>query len=127
MMGDAAFRASLRGHVAEDPEVPERWAVRHRPTAVQILCAVARAEGVTPASLVVSRRGRGVTTPARALAMYLCQEVAGMRLQAIADTFGLRSYAGAAASIRDFRRRVQADTALARRVTRLRRQFVDPA
>ena len=45
-------------------------------------------------------RGKGVISPARSVAMYMCQRAAGMKLAEIAEAFGLVSYASARATIR---------------------------
>lgn len=124
VLGAAAFRAALRRRSAADAEGARRRTGPRRPTANQVLRAVAEAEGVARNSLLVSRRGKASQGPGRAMAMYLCQEAGGMRLQAIADMFGLAGYAGAGGSIRAFRRRLREDAALARRVERLRRDLM---
>ena len=43
--------------------------------------------------------GKGVRSPARSVAMYLCQHAADMRLSEITEAFGLASYASAGSTI----------------------------
>ena len=47
------------------------------------------------------------------MAMYLCQEVGGLRLTAIAEQFGLAGYPGAGSAVRTFRQRLSSDVQLA--------------
>ena len=56
-----------------------------------------------------STRGRGVKSPARSVAMYLCQEVASKSLSEIAAGFNLASYASAGSSIRSVRLKLAED------------------
>ncbi len=51
--------------------------------------------GVEESQIWTSRRGRGVISPARSEAMYMCPRVGDMRLAEISDAFGLASYANA--------------------------------
>jgi hypothetical protein len=46
--------------------------------------------GVKAESLWLSKRGRAVDNPARAMTMYLCQREGGMKLSEIALQFGLK-------------------------------------
>jgi chromosomal replication initiation ATPase DnaA len=52
--------------------------------------------------------------------MYLCQEMGDMRLSAIAEVFGLTSYASAGATIRQLKARIQRDAALGETIARLK-------
>ncbi len=61
--------------------------------------------------------------PARPLAMYVCQRVDDKRLKEIADAFGLASCAGAGSTIRQIKRRIKKDSALARQIER---KLLDP-
>ncbi|HEV2331620.1 MAG TPA: transposase [Gammaproteobacteria bacterium] len=87
-------------------DVPDSRTIHKRPSLNKILGAVANRYAVSQASLRISTRGRGVKSPARAMAMYLCQEVAGMRLNEIAQAFALSGYASAGAAIRNMRKRL---------------------
>jgi chromosomal replication initiation ATPase DnaA len=112
VLGDRAFKAkTLAGHRAQ-VDLPELNAVRVRPTLAQIVSVTRRYYRVDRAQIWISTRGRGVTTPARAVAMYLCQQRADTRLAAIAEAFGLATYASAGASIRQLRERIATDKAL---------------
>lgn len=62
-------------------------------------------------------------TPARGMAMYLCQCEAGMKLRAIAQMFGLKHYASASSSIRQFEARVAQDRQLLHHMQRIKRDL----
>jgi len=65
--------------------------------------------GVAVDQLWRSTRGRGVKSPARSVAMYLCQEVASKSLSEIAAGFNLASYVSAGSSIRSVRLKLAED------------------
>ena len=108
ILGSEAFTERVLADRPEDPEVAELGRLRRRPTAAQILEAVARYYGVSVTDLKRPVRGRGVRTPARGMAMYLCQEQAGWTLRPIAQLFGLSASGSAGAAIRNVRMRVNA-------------------
>ena len=108
VLGDHAFRDRHATPTEADPEAAELKALRTRPSAEVIITRVAQAYGLEPADLLISRRGRAATSPARSVAMYLCQEVGQMKLAAIAVHFGLAGYASAGASIRLVRQKIEA-------------------
>ncbi len=113
ILGSADFRQAAVTNpatIARRAKVP----TPRRPTFSQVVKAVARYYGVPPATLHKSARGRGVATPARSLAMYICQEHGGETLAQIADQFGLAGYASAGATIRNLRNRMHEDKALRR-------------
>jgi putative transposase len=111
MLGDVDFR---RRAVANPAAIARRSGARppRRPTSNQVIRAVAAQYGVRPGTLLISARGRGVATPARSLAMYVCQEHGGETLARIAEHFGLAGYASAGATIRNLRNRLERDAAL---------------
>jgi chromosomal replication initiation ATPase DnaA len=94
------------------------------PTLSQIVQATCRHFEVPEAVIWQSRRGRGSRSRARSVAMYLCQEVGDMRLSAIAEVFGLTSYASAGATIRQLKARTERDAALAATIARLKCDLV---
>jgi len=94
------------------------------PTLSQIVQATCRHFEVQEAVIWQSRRGRGSRSRARSVAMYLCQEVGDMRLSAIAEVFGLTSYASAGATIRQLKARIECDAALGATIERLKCDLV---
>lgn len=108
ILGSEEFRERVLADRPEDPEVAELRHLRRRPTVDQILEAVARYYGVSVTDLKRPVRGRGVRTPARGMAMYLCQEQAGWTLGQIAQLFRLSASGSAGAAIRNVRARVNA-------------------
>lgn len=114
--GDTRFIKSMQR--ASERKQPAR-SKKVRPLFKDIVEKTARHYRITPGSVMVSTRGRGVETPARSVAMYLCQEVGGMTLQEIADRFELAGYASAGSTIRNVRLRIKDDEHLNNDVIRL--------
>jgi REP element-mobilizing transposase RayT len=104
VLGSERFRARIAHGLRPRREGP---ALKRRPARGRILKSVANHYGVSVPSLHRPTRGRGVRSPARSVAMYLCQEVGGMRLESIAREFGLSGYASAGATIRNVRQRLK--------------------
>jgi putative transposase len=75
----------------------------------QLVFLTANHYGVAADQLWRSTRGRGVKSPARSVAMYLCQEVASKSLSEIAAGFNLASYASEGSSIRSVRLKLAGD------------------
>ncbi len=113
ILGDKAFRAEVGQSVEVDPEIPAIDRLNPRPDFDSILAATADYYGISRKFLLQSTRGRGVQSPARSLAMYICQEKGDMRLAEIARKFGLSGYASAGATIRNVRRRLEDEAELA--------------
>jgi REP element-mobilizing transposase RayT len=111
ILGDDAFKRALRINQGAI-DLPELRHARLRPTADQIVIAVARRLAVDSKCIWTLRRGRQARNPARAMAMYLCQREGDMRLADIASRFGFKHYASAGASIRQFQKRLNADRKL---------------
>lgn len=101
ILGDESFKHRVLRNIVEHPDVPALRAARHRPAVSDIAKTVAHYYGVHPEALYQSVRGKGVKTPARSVAMYLCQARADMTLARIAEHFGLSRYASAGATIRN--------------------------
>ncbi|QKT03385.1 transposase [Ectothiorhodospiraceae bacterium 2226] len=123
ILGDEAFRARVLAGKAPDPDRPAVRAAQVRPSVDEIVAAVCRRMGVDEQEVWVGRRGRAVRTPARPLAMYLCQEVGGLTLAEIAERFGLSGYAGAGSSVRRIRGLLQNDAGLRKVAERVRRDL----
>ena len=113
VLGEAEFKANVLAGQALDIDRPELRAARTRPSLAQIVETTCRRFGVEEGEIWRVTRGKGVTSPARAVAMYLCQEHAAMRLSEIAELFGLASYASAGSGIRNLKRRLEEDAVLA--------------
>jgi chromosomal replication initiation ATPase DnaA len=79
--------------------------MRSLPSIEQIVLLTANHYGVAEDQLRRSTRGRGVKSPARSVAMYLCQEVASKSLSEIA----VASNASAGSSIRSVRLKLAED------------------
>ncbi len=112
ILGDNAFKQSIQEQLSRHPDVPGRRMGRFRPTVQHVLLVVSEYYDVTSESLLTSSRGRGVVSPARSVAMYLCQQRCSMKLAQIAAEFGLASYASAGSTIRNIRRRLKEDKQL---------------
>lgn len=111
VLGDKDFRARMLAKTAPSQEIPARQRRPNRPTIKQIIAAAAQYYGEAPSRLRQPIRGRGVRTPAKAVALYLGQEF-GYKLNELAGEFGLSSYASAGAAIRNLRQRLQDDPGL---------------
>jgi REP element-mobilizing transposase RayT len=118
ILGDEAFRARVLAGRTPDIDHPELRAARVYPSHTAIVAGVCRRFRLKEKDLYRSRRGRAAL-PARAVAMYLCQQQGGLRLAEVAEVFGLASYASASATIRLLKRRLQLDAALAKTVKRI--------
>lgn len=123
VLGSDAFRKKVLSGKSSDVDRPELKSASLRPTLKEIVTATCREFAVNQAMIWTSTRGRGVTSPARSVTMYLCQQIGDMRLSAIADTFGLASYASAGAVIRTTRSRITEDKALGDRVKAIIREL----
>ena len=99
-----------------DPEVPESKELLPKVEVEAIIDATACYYSVSNEKIYLPSRGRGVTTPARSVAMYLCQQTAGLPLKDIAARFGLAGYASAGSTIRLVRQRLTQDKVLSRDV-----------
>lgn len=111
VLGSESFKQTLKVP-SSAVDLPDLKRVRVRPTAEQIVESCARHFVVDKQTILVCKRGRRARNPARAMAMYLCQEEGTMRLADIANHFGLKHYASAGASIRQFRQRLRDDAGL---------------
>lgn len=119
ILGDESFVKRVLAGRPPASEVPEQRRAGPRPSAEQVLAAVAERFEVGIDSIRSSRRGRGALNLPRQAAMYLCQHSAGMPLARIAEAFGLSHYAGVASSIRNFKQRMSEDRPLATQVNTL--------
>ncbi len=112
ILGDDEFKQAVLAEVDPEPDVPESRIGRVRPGIEEIFTAVERYYEVSEKELLRTTRGRGVISPARAVAMYLSQQLSDKKLSEIAVHFGLAGYASAGASIRNFKVRLEKDKQL---------------
>ena len=95
ILGGDRFKAKVLAGGETDIDRPELRAARVLPSLQQIVGATCRCFGVEEAEIWRSRRGRGALSPARQVAMHLCQRIGDMRLSEIARIFKLSSYGSA--------------------------------
>ncbi|HET7370585.1 MAG TPA: transposase [Gammaproteobacteria bacterium] len=116
ILGDDEFKTRMLDGRSPDIDTPELKGARVKPSVDEIIDVTRRHFNVSVSEVMQSRRGRTSVSPARGVAMYLCQEIGMMTLAQIAETFDLASYASAGASIRQFNRKRQDNSALAKSV-----------
>lgn len=114
ILGDAPFKTKVLAGTPPHPDLADLRRARTLPSADKLIKTVAHYYGVSAKSLYTPVRGKAVTTPARSMAMYLCQYRGEVTLAAIANTFGLASYASAGATIRNFKVRLESARGLRR-------------
>jgi chromosomal replication initiation ATPase DnaA len=114
ILGNDEFRVRVLGRRAKHIDMPELKCARTLPSLEEIVATTARHFGVRETEVWTSRRGRGVISPARSVAMYLCQRAGDMRLGEIADAFGLAGYASAGLTIRQIKGRIATAKGLAK-------------
>ena len=116
ILGDDHFKEQVLAGRQPHIDVPDLRQALKRPGLGTIVKTTAQYYGIDKNSLWQSRRGRGVQSPARSVAMYLCQQIGDMRLPVLADAFGLSSYASAGGTIRKIKERMLADKIFAKEV-----------
>jgi putative transposase len=112
VLGDDAFKTKVLARKPKTVDVPELGTARVVPSLNQVIETTCRYYNVDENTIWRQIRGKGVTSPARSVAMYLFQHAANMRLAEIAETFGLASYASAGATIRQVKQRRATDKTL---------------
>lgn len=105
ILGSDAFKESLKLD-PKDIDVPELRQARVKPSVDRIIEVVCHHLHVKAESVWVSQRGRSATNPARGMVMYVCKQEGDMTLGEIAKRFGLKHYASASSSIRQFSTRL---------------------
>ncbi len=116
VLGDDQFRARVLKGQASNIDLQDLKRARTLPTLAKIVAVTARHFGVDESVVWESRRGLGVVSPARSVAMYLCQRAGAMGLAEIAEVFDLASYASAGSTIRHIKGRMATDKALAKQI-----------
>src|SRR5690606_27147515 len=96
---------------------------RRRPSPGKIISSVADTFQVSDSSILHAARGPGSKNVPRWVAMYLCQEAAGITLQKIAQQFGLQRYGTVSTTIGKLKDEFEDDPPLMNRVERIRQQL----
>jgi len=124
VLGSPQFIERLRRRVRKRPlplrEVPEAKAYL-RPDPEACLKVVGEVYGVDREALLRSRRGG--RNEARAVAMYVCRRLAGMKLEPMARLFGVGGYSAVSSVIARTDRQLKAGGAMARRLAQVCRRL----
>lgn len=125
ILGDDSFRLQVRSQAPQQPTVAtkRRLVGRKRPAVRKIVTNVAAAFTVSEDSIVQAARGPDSKNIPRWVAMHLCQEVAGVTLQVIADHFGLQRYGTVSTTIGKLRAELPANPQLQRQLHKLVQQL----
>lgn len=121
ILGDKDFKKAVLERFDSNSEVTQ--GARTKPELGQVLVVVSNYYDVAEDELLISTRGRGVITPARSVAMYICQQLCGMKLPLIAEEFGLSGYASAGSSIRNVRKRLTEDRQLRKDINYIKQEL----
>jgi hypothetical protein len=123
ILGDDAFRQTLRQQAPRQQGPARRLTGRKRPAVRRIVTNVAQAFTVSESSIVQAARGPDSKNIPRWVAMHLCQEVGGVTLQVIADHFGLQRYGTVSTTIGKLRAELPANPGLQRQLDKLMQQL----
>jgi len=99
VLGDRAFRESVRRESAAVDLDKLRKVLQDRPPANHVIKLVAQVLGVKKKSIIEKPGGRRTSNPARAFAMYACQQYGAMSLKELARIFELNHPGSASFSI----------------------------
>jgi len=102
VLGDSDFREAIakdQDKLTVNAELSA--ALSERPTAQDIVHAVAKVFKVAPKSIVARRKGRQKSNLPRKVAIYCCQQYGDMSLKAIAEYFGLSATSSVSPAVRD--------------------------
>lgn len=97
---------------------------RQRPSIKKVVSAVASHFKVPEKSIYQSARGPGSKNLPRWISMYLCQELAAVTLQDIADRFGLKRYGTVSTTIGKLKQELADSPKVATAVKKLRKSLV---
>jgi len=112
ILGNEAFKKQVLAGKAPNIDIPDLKEAIPRLDFDEIISATIHYYDVAEESIWQSTRGRGVKSPARSVAMYLCQYIGDKRLSEIAEYFELSSYASAGSTVRMIRNRIIDDKQL---------------
>lgn len=125
IMGDAKFRtAAQRKRSATSARGVSKGAnAKWRPSCKQIITAVAKEFKVSEASIYKAARGPGSKNVPRWVAMYLCQELSAVTLQAIAKLFRLKRYGTVSTTVGKLKAELEEDANLLARTEKLAKRL----
>lgn len=125
VLGDERFRARAKTLAAVSIErgVSKGAVARKRPTPGKIISSVADTFNVSGSSILHAARGPGSKNVPRWVAMYLCQEAAGITLQKIAQQFGLQRYGTVSTTIGKLKDEFEENPPLVSCVENIRQQL----
>ncbi|MFQ5883230.1 MAG: transposase [Candidatus Methylomirabilales bacterium] len=124
VLGSTQFRDRLRRRVRKRaPDLTEVSAAKAyvRPDAMTCLTVVGQVYGTGRGELLRSRRGQ--RNEARAVAIYVCRRLAGMKLEEIGKLFGMEGYSAVSSVIGRTEREVDKRGETARRFERIRKRL----
>lgn len=125
IMGDAKFRkAAQRKRSATSARGVSKGAnAKWRPSCKQIISAVAKQFKVSESSIYKAARGPGSKNVPRWVAMYLCQELSAVTLQAIAKLFKLKRYGTVSTTVGKLKKEFEDDPKLLAATERLAKRL----
>ncbi|MDD9888766.1 MAG: transposase [Gammaproteobacteria bacterium] len=125
IMGDSKFKkAAQRKRSATSVRGVSRGAnAKWRPSCKQIITAVAKQFKVSEASIYKAARGPGSKNVPRWVAMYLCQELSAVTLQAIAKLFKLKRYGTVSTTVGKLKKEFDENPKVLAATEKLARQF----
>ena len=125
IMGDAKFSARARAKVSPGAKrgVFKGALAKQRPSIKRVVSAVALQFKVSEKSILKAARGPGSKNLPRWIAMYICQEIAGVTLQQIADRFELKRYGTVSTTIGKLKYELDQDPKLQTAVNKLRKKL----
>jgi len=106
VLGDKEFRESVREETKDVDLEVLRQVLQDKPSASMLIALVAKVFSVDVASITEKPTGRLVSNPARAYAMYCCQQYGAMSLKKIGQQFGLGNSGSASFSIAKIRKEI---------------------
>ena len=121
-LGSETFRDWVyqqREVLKRDADISKKDLAGFRPTIDEIINQVAEAFNVDTSDIVKGGHLAEPANIARKAAMYLCQRRSDHKLNAIAAAFGLKHYGSASAIIGNFKRDLEGDSKLNRKISRL--------
>ncbi len=119
VLGSEGFREWAYSRTSDDEEVIRKRSGISRLPIQAIVDHIANEFGATEDAILTAVRGRGGKNLARWIAMYVCQELGGHRLKAIAKAFKLRRYATVSTTISKLKKLMQEDHRIEKQVIRI--------
>ena len=120
IMGDEGFIKNHLRSTQGSVDTPDLKRLFKRPTPAKALTTVAKYFNIPKKELMISRRGRAVRSPARAMAMLILHDVCGFTLSQVAEYFSLKHYASVSSTMRRLRLEIEDDEVLANSYNRIK-------